>query len=165
MLLSMQEQMDRKQAHLLSSEEYRLHIIFSELKQMPQPLTKHQLRQQHHSQQRQQHGCGGGSSGVVRQRDVLRVMQRLGIPYDKSRLPRTFWELRAELLLDSVQQLQELIDAIRTDRDVIIDPMDAIYRYQLPQWLKEEFKPSEILLYEHHFTLIDKVPAAAPPSA
>ena len=28
-------------------------------------------------------------------------------------------------------------------------------KYSLPQWLKEEFKLPEILLYEHHFSMID----------
>lgn len=31
----------------------------------------------------------------------------------------------------------------------------GLFQYELPLWLREEFKASEILLYEHHFSLID----------
>ena len=110
-------------------EDHRLNIVFSTLKQE--------------------------YNGRIRNKHVLDVMQKLNIPYDKARLPKTFWDNHGEFYLRTMQELRDLIEKVRTDKDEKIDPLKELFRYELPQWLREEFKASEILLYEHHFSLID----------
>ena len=52
-------------------------------------------------------------------------------------------------------QDSDVMNRANADKDEKIDPLKELFRYELPQWLREEFKASEILLYEHHFSLID----------
>jgi len=64
------------------------------------------------------------------------------------------------MYIRSFEQLKDLIGRIRTDLDVVVDnsyvggTSGQLFQYDLPHWLREEFKASEILLYEHHFSLI-----------
>jgi len=115
--------------YAMGLEDHRLNIVYSTLKQ------------DYH--------------GRIRNKHVLEVMHRLNIPYDKTRLPKTFWDNHGEFYLHTMHELRDLIEKVRTDKDEKIDPLKELFRYELPQWLREEFKASEILLYEHHFSLID----------
>ena len=40
--------------------------------------------------------------------------------------------------------------------ELVDHPMAHLFIYHLPQWLLKEFELSEILLYQHHFSLTDK---------
>lgn len=113
----------------VNSEDHRLSIIFSQI--------KHSL------------------DGKIRIKHIHEVMERLFIPYDKNKLPKSFWTNHGEMYIKSTDQLKQLIHQIRTDLDDVVDPLAAMFKYELPQWLREEFKASEIMLYEHHFALID----------
>jgi ubiquitin-protein ligase len=121
---------DLPQFHFVGSEEHRLNVIYSEV--------KHLL------------------NGKVRVNHVAQIMDRMAIPFEKSRLPRSFWVNRGELFIGSMSELADLISQLRTDLEQKVDPLAAMFKYELPQWLREEFKASEIMLYEHHFALIDK---------
>ena len=114
----------------VGSEEHRLGVVFSQVK--------------------------SELNGKVRIKHIASILEKLFIPFDKKRLPVEFWQNRGELLIGSLEQLQELVAQMRTDLEVVVDPMAEMFKYELPQWLREEFKASEIMLYEHHFSLIDK---------
>ena len=94
-------------------------------------------------------------NGRLRIKNILDVLGELSIVFDKRRLPREFWDNRGELLVTSLDELQELMETLRTDREGVVDPYAGLYKYELPGWLREEFQDSEVLLYEHHFSLID----------
>lgn len=93
--------------------------------------------------------------GKIRIKHVLLIMKELNIPFDKKRLTVEQWDVKKELLIDSMDQLKELILNLQEAVKVEIDPSEHLYKYSLPLWLKSEFKTSEILLYQHQFTLID----------
>jgi len=115
--------------YALGLEEHRLQIVYSTI--------KHNL------------------NGKVRNKHIPEILTQLCIPYDKKRLPKAFWDNHGEFYINNMRQLSEFIETLRTDKDEKIDPLKELFRYELPQWLREEFKASEILLYEHHFSLID----------
>lgn len=83
--------------------------------------------------------------GDVRNKDVLEVLRRAHIPFEKKRLPEVFWALRGELLMSTEAQLEEMVEAVRSDMDLerLKDPNDL---YPLPNWLRLEFDPAEILM-------------------
>ncbi|KAJ1430635.1 hypothetical protein B484DRAFT_418745, partial [Ochromonadaceae sp. CCMP2298] len=93
--------------------------------------------------------------GRLRLRHVDWLMHDLGVPFDKQKLPRRFWEAQGELLIMDISDLALLVEALRTEEKEAVDPLAAMFKYDLPAWLREEFKASEIMLYEHHFQLID----------
>ncbi|RYG66731.1 EF-hand domain-containing protein [archaeon] len=93
--------------------------------------------------------------GKLRVRHVLPILDELQVPYDRHRLPRAFWDYRGDFLLISAEQLLQLVRAIRVQETRHTDPLEHLFTYPLPVWLKEEFKASEILLYQHHFGMID----------
>ena len=94
------------------------------------------------------------NKGVVRLKHVPMLMEKVGIPYDKSRYDSKQWDLRGEFMLRTTRELDEIAEKIRTDHDDDIgreeDPL-----YALPKWMETEFKPSEIMLFKHHFKSID----------
>jgi len=94
-------------------------------------------------------------NGRLRIKNIVDILRELSIAFDKQRLPRLFWDNRGELLVASLDELRELIETLRTDREGVVDPYAGLYKYELPGWLREEFQDSEVLLYEHHFSLID----------
>jgi ubiquitin-protein ligase len=93
--------------------------------------------------------------GKIRIRHVLRILQELGLPHDKHKLPKAFWDSQGEFLLPSAQALVALVAQLRAQAVEAPDPLEHLFRYKLPHWLKEEFPASELLLYQHHFSLLD----------
>lgn len=93
-------------------------------------------------------------NGIVRIRNLFDIMKRAVITYDKNRLPQKFWDLKSDFFIESIHQLGELVETIRTDLDEE-RRLDASDLYRLPAWLLNEFKPSEIMLFKHHFIHID----------
>lgn len=93
-------------------------------------------------------------NGFVRLKHVPQLMEDARMPYDKSRYPSKEWDLRGEFVLHHMKELEKVASAIRTDHDDDIgadeDPL-----YSLPKWMENEFKPSEIMLFKHHFMSID----------
>lgn len=92
--------------------------------------------------------------GFVRLKHVPQLMENARMPYDKSRYPSKEWDLRGEFVLHHMKDLEKVATAIRTDHDedigADVDPL-----YALPKWMENEFKPSEIMLFKHHFMSID----------
>mmetsp|Transcript_17301 Transcript_17301/g.23748 ORF Transcript_17301/g.23748 Transcript_17301/m.23748 type:complete len:536 (+) Transcript_17301:243-1850(+) len=94
-------------------------------------------------------------SGKLRLRHVPKILQEIGLQVDKSRLPKDYWDFNKEFLIYDLIELKKWIDILRYRNIRKANAVDNMFRYTLPDWLKEEFKASEILLYEHHFALID----------
>jgi len=92
--------------------------------------------------------------GNVRLKHVPMMMEEGRIPYDKSRLPSQQWDLHGEFLIKTIFELEEIVDKIRTDKDEErLKAVDDLY--VLPSWMESEFKPSEIMLFKHHFSTVD----------
>jgi hypothetical protein len=89
-------------------------------------------------------------------RHLLSILDELEVPYNKLKLPREFWHSRGELLVQSVEELKELIFKIRVQKEEKVDTLSSMLLYPLPIWLREEFTVAEILLYQHQFQRIDK---------
>lgn len=94
-------------------------------------------------------------NGVMRIKHVFDICKELKIPYDKHQLPKHVVLNCTEFLVKSQEECRDLIDQIRIKEKVVFDPTADLFKFVIPKWLKEEFKGSEILLYEHHFMLID----------
>ena len=92
--------------------------------------------------------------GNLRLKHVPKVMEMASIPYDKSRYPSVEWDLRGELLVPTMDQCILIANMIRTDLDAHVSS-ETDPKYQLPRWMENEFKPSEIMLFKHHFKSID----------
>jgi hypothetical protein len=96
-------------------------------------------------------------SGKLTKKIIFEMIQECLIHFDRKKIPKNFWTLSSELLLNSVEEFKEYIKLLR--KDIIINEqevlIDSILKYPLPSWLKMEFKMSEILLYQHLFSLID----------
>lgn len=92
--------------------------------------------------------------GILRVKHITEVLDEAKIPYEKKRLPSLFWELKGEDLIKTTDQFSDLLESIRTDmdRERMKDPDDL---YTLPNWLMDEFQPSEIIMFKHSFKLID----------
>lgn len=93
--------------------------------------------------------------GKIRNKHLLDLMEEAGIKYDVSRLPESFWRNRRELLIPNFDTLSNLANAIRTDLDIrrAQDPSDVTNL--VTEWMRDEFKSSEIMLFKHHFERID----------
>eukprot|EP01035_Chromulina_nebulosa_P023155 gene23155-30006_t len=95
------------------------------------------------------------NNGKMRVRILPEIMKDLGIQMDKRKLPKEFWELKKDFLIYDLTDLKKWVDKVRYRAPIKFDILDSRSKYSLPQWLKEEFKLPEILLYEHHFSMID----------
>lgn len=93
--------------------------------------------------------------GKFKVKHVLEALIESSIPYDSSRLPDSFWKLKSESIVEDIQRLEWIVDCIRTDLDEERALEGESRTYLLPDWLQQEFSPSEILLFKHHFTMID----------
>lgn len=94
------------------------------------------------------------SSGRMRIRNIDKVLKLTSIPFDMSRLDPKYLKLRGEFLIESYQHFESLVDMVRTDHHDRLS-MDQQGLYSVPLWLTEQLSASEILLYQHHFSLID----------
>jgi ubiquitin-conjugating enzyme E2 N len=93
--------------------------------------------------------------GNCRLKNIPELMEIAKIPYDKSRLDSKEWDLRGENLIANTTELDIIAGKIRTDWDKDEDDDIATGLYALPDWMKNEFKKSEIMLFKHHFMDVD----------
>lgn len=95
--------------------------------------------------------------GKLRKKELFNMMKECLIPFDKKKIPENFWNLSSELYLQNINEFMDYIRLFRKDKEINYHEIeiDKILRYPLPTWLKMEFKISEILLYQHQFSLID----------
>jgi ubiquitin-conjugating enzyme E2 N len=92
--------------------------------------------------------------GNLRLKHIPDIMEHAQIPYDKSRYPSSEWELKGEVLISSIDECLLVSNMIRTDLDEKVSN-ETDPKYKLPLWMEDEFKPSEIMLFKHHFKSID----------
>lgn len=92
--------------------------------------------------------------GNLRVKHITDIMDTAFIPHDKKRLPKLFWDIRSNFLITKTEELENLVEAIRTDMDIERkkDPNDI---YPIPNWLAAEFTTSEIMMYKSNFKQID----------
>ena len=95
--------------------------------------------------------------GQLKKKDIFPMIQETLIIIDKKKIPQDFWHLSTELSLPNIDEFKYYIKLFRKDKEINYQELevDKILRYSLPSWLKMEFKISEILLYQHLFSLID----------
>lgn len=93
--------------------------------------------------------------GRLRVEDLLEVMQEAGIKYDMSKVAIESWEVAKNLLVDSFDALLAIMKRLRMDEELITGPLAHLIKYPVPLWLQQEFSQAELLLYQHHFMLID----------
>eukprot|EP01038_Epipyxis_sp_PR26KG_P008923 gene8923-12033_t len=113
-----------------STELFRITIIYNELKNV--------------------------YNGKIRIKHLIEMMNKLYISFDKSKLPKEFWENNEEFIIENEEQFIELISIIRTDQQNILLSLqvDPSLQYIIPLWIKEEFKRSEIMLFELRVDMI-----------
>lgn len=93
--------------------------------------------------------------GKLRIKHIFPLMQELNLPYFASRLPKEIWDYYDSYYLDNMDSVLELVTYLTAEDEKEKDPLKHLYKYDLPDWLKNEFKPAEILLFQHQFSLID----------
>lgn len=91
-------------------------------------------------------------------RDVRKIMQTAGLKADETRLFRDGWSACQHLMLPSFDITLTLAQALvlRNETVHLSKQLEKLLVYRLPRWLQSEFPTAEILLYQHHFRLIDK---------
>lgn len=87
--------------------------------------------------------------------DVTKVMQEAGIKHDLSQVAADSWRAAEHLLITSLDDALALMQRIRWREVQIVGPLAHLIQYPVPVWLQQEFSAAEILLYQHHFMLID----------
>lgn len=90
--------------------------------------------------------------GAVRIKHVPDILDQCDVAYDKSLLPLSFWYTRSDFILTKFSDFTAISDIIRLDAESRKKNLDI---YRLPRWLQNEFTPSEIALFKHHFMMID----------
>lgn len=93
--------------------------------------------------------------GKLRIRHIFPLLEELKLPYHASRLPKEVWDYYDTYYLDNMESMLELVTYLTAEDEKEKDPLEHLYKYELPDWLKGEFKPAEILLFQHQFSLID----------
>jgi hypothetical protein len=95
--------------------------------------------------------------GKLRKKEIIQMIKECLIPIDKKKIPADFWNLSSELYFNGIEEFIALIKVFRKEKEINLKEveMNKILKYSLPTWLKLEFKISEILLYQHLFSLID----------
>lgn len=93
--------------------------------------------------------------GRLRVGDLLEVMKEAGIVYDLSKVAIESWNVAKHLLVESLDSVLPLMKRLQKDEDLITGPLAHLIKYPVPLWLQQEFSQAEILLYQHHFMLID----------
>jgi len=88
--------------------------------------------------------------GNVRQKHVFQMMDDVNIPYDMEEIPPEFMHLEGDKLIENIKQLEDLIDRLRIAEEEKEDDL-----YEVPKWLKTEFTDNEIMMFKHHFQVID----------
>ena len=91
-------------------------------------------------------------NGNIRIKNLPWLLDISRISYNLSSIDSKFWELRGDMMIESFQDILEMTELIRVST---VDDQSPNNPYWLPTWLKNEFSSSEILLYQHHFNLID----------
>jgi ubiquitin-protein ligase len=91
------------------------------------------------------------TQGNVRVDMVDQIMDAMDFAYDLEKLDAKYWHLHGQDLILTMSQLETLIGRLRTDEEEEDD--DALYA--VPKWLKGEFTDAEIMMFKHHFTVID----------
>jgi ubiquitin-protein ligase len=89
--------------------------------------------------------------GNVRIKDLALILKQANIPYDLKRIDDSYWTKRGEQLLSDAGLLENLVDEVRTD----LEQDNEEINYRIPRWLKSEFLPSEVMMFKHHFQVID----------
>ena len=94
------------------------------------------------------------TNGKMRNKHLTAIMEQVGIPYDVNRLPPSFWSYRAELLIPTYADLEQYVEAIRTDKDADKARRRTEKLFMLPIWLKSAYTPAEIILFKHYYLSI-----------
>jgi hypothetical protein len=68
------------------------------------------------------------------------------VPYDRNRLPLSWWELRGEFLIPSYEEFRRLVDAVRTDADDVEDEGELEEAMKLPLWIRQELDHPDIIV-------------------
>lgn len=90
--------------------------------------------------------------GVVRVNHIPQILDECEIQYDLSMAPEGFWDIEGDRILYTYDDLEAAGDIIRLDTHERRAQVDI---YKLPRWLMNEFTPSEVSMFKHHFMMID----------
>jgi ubiquitin-protein ligase len=90
--------------------------------------------------------------GYVRINHVPAILEECEIAHDVSRAPEGYWQIRGDRICYTYEELEECADMIRLDA---VDRSSQVDLYRLPKWLLNEFSPSEVSMFRHHFMMID----------
>jgi ubiquitin-protein ligase len=91
--------------------------------------------------------------GVVRVNHIPEMLREAEIPFNLNNLPSNYFILHGDKLITSYDVLFETVELLRGDNDINTDTLERLYA--LPKWLQNEFTTNEILLFRHHFMMID----------
>jgi ubiquitin-protein ligase len=92
-------------------------------------------------------------NGVVRICHIPGMLEEAAIPYDLKNLPERYMTIHGDELITDYQILFKTVQLLRGDLNENSESLDQLY--SLPRWLQNEFTSNEILLFRHHFMMID----------
>ena len=94
------------------------------------------------------------NNGILRNKHVLRIIDKLEIKYDRSNLPIFLVNRDYEdFLVPSFIDFIGIVDSLR----ILVEELeneafgDISSSLSLPEWLKEQFLPSELMMFQHYF--------------
>ena len=91
------------------------------------------------------------NGGRVCEKHIHLVMEEMGLGYDLTKLSDEYWRLHGNDLILSMHRLESLMERIGVDVEVDIDdPLRDV-----PKWLRAEFETAELMMFKHHFDVID----------
>lgn len=96
-------------------------------------------------------------NGKLRYKDLFTLYNKSNVPHDKSKLTIDLKAI-SENFVSGFDEVAKIYEIIRTDNDSssMYGHYDmSIFIYKFPWWLLDEMTSTEILVYQHHFELVD----------
>jgi hypothetical protein len=94
------------------------------------------------------------NNGVLRNKHILLIMDKLEIKYDEENLPGLFSTVYEDFLVPSFEAFVEIVNSLRiSDKDADINNLgNSDDDYKLPPWLSQQYGPLELIMFEHYFS-------------
>jgi hypothetical protein len=94
------------------------------------------------------------NNGVLRNKHILPIMDKLEIEYDEENLPGLFSTVYEDFLVPSFEAFVEIVNSLRiADEDTDMYNLgNSNDNYKLPPWLSQQYGPLELMMFEHYFS-------------
>lgn len=93
------------------------------------------------------------NNGVLRNKHILPIMDKLEIRYDGENLPGMFSTVYEDFLVPSFKAFVDVVNSLRIDGNFDDNDVENIDNdFYLPPWLDEQYGPLELMMFKQYFT-------------